>query len=177
MLCFHSPSLLITTSCQLGDSLLPCRGEDQVFRMSTWGAANDEQAVSFQGTQAMTDITFVSVKGTYPNMATTSFTLVGNSADSRGLADVTLCMATPNAGPRPLCPCRHVPGGAYVARFQTTVTVPPPDAAAAPAVNVSSSPVMVNGSFSAVPFQLGNVELSIFKVSVLSAGLTDTVPK
>ena len=111
------------------------------------------------------------------NMATTSLTLGGNPADSRGLADVTLCLATPNAGPRPLCPCRHVPGGAYVARFQTTVTVPPPDAAAAPAVNVSSSPVMVNGSFSAVPFQLGNVELSIFKVSVLSAGLTDTVPK
>jgi hypothetical protein len=29
-------------------------------------------------------------------MATTSFTLVGNSADSRGLADVTPCIATPN---------------------------------------------------------------------------------
>jgi hypothetical protein len=27
----------------------------------------------------------------------TSFTLVGNSADSRGLADVTPCIATPNA--------------------------------------------------------------------------------
>jgi hypothetical protein len=30
------------------------------------------------------------------NMAMTSFTLVGNSADSRGLADVTPCIATPN---------------------------------------------------------------------------------
>jgi hypothetical protein len=30
-------------------------------------------------------------------MATTSFTLVGNSADSRGFADVTPCIATPNA--------------------------------------------------------------------------------
>ena len=31
-----------------------------------------------------------------PNMARTSFTLVGNSADSRGFADVTPCIATPN---------------------------------------------------------------------------------
>ena len=32
------------------------------------------------------------------NMATTSLTSVGNAADSRGLADVTPCIATPNAG-------------------------------------------------------------------------------
>jgi hypothetical protein len=32
------------------------------------------------------------------NRVKTSFTLVGNSADSRRLADVTPCIATPNAG-------------------------------------------------------------------------------
>jgi hypothetical protein len=30
------------------------------------------------------------------NMVTTMFTSVGNSADSRGLTDVTPCIATPN---------------------------------------------------------------------------------
>ncbi len=40
-------------------------------------------------------------------MTMTSFTLVGNSADSRGLADVTPCIATPNRdreGPHGLPP-------------------------------------------------------------------------
>src|SRR2546427_5312645 len=64
---------------------------------------------------------------------------------------------------------------AYFARFQTTVAVPPPDAAAA--VYRSWSPLMVNGRFCSVPLQLGNVAVSILKVKVLSAALTDKVPK
>src|SRR4029450_3907035 len=63
----------------------------------------------------------------------------------------------------------------YLARFQTTDAVPPPDAAGT--VSFSSSPVTVNGRFCSVPSELGNVEVSILKVMVLSAALTDTVPK
>jgi hypothetical protein len=62
-----------------------------------------------------------------------------------------------------------------LARFQTVVAVPPPDAAGT--VYVSSSPVTVKGRFCSVPSQLGNVAVSILKVMVLSAALTDTVPK
>jgi hypothetical protein len=43
------------------------------------------------------------------NMAKTSFTLVGNSADSRRLADETPCIATPNGAAGKRCP-----GGASV---------------------------------------------------------------
>src|SRR5438046_8766243 len=64
---------------------------------------------------------------------------------------------------------------AYLARFQTTVAVPPPDAAAA--VYRSWSPLMVNGRFCSVPLPLGNVAVSILKVNVLSARLTDKVPE
>src|SRR5256714_14029384 len=64
---------------------------------------------------------------------------------------------------------------AYLARFQTVVAVPPPDAAGT--VYVSSSPVTVKGRFCSVPSQLGNVAVSILKVMVLSAALTDKVPK
>src|SRR5207247_6660707 len=63
---------------------------------------------------------------------------------------------------------------AYFARFQTTVAVPPPDAAAD--VYRSWSPLMVNGRFCSVPLQLGNVAVSILKVKVLSAALPDRVP-
>src|SRR5437588_8921166 len=69
----------------------------------------------------------------------------------------------------PVC-CR-----AYLARFQTTVAIPPPDAAGT--VYVSASPVTVKGRFCSVPSQLGNREVAILKVMVLSAALTDTVPK
>ena len=69
----------------------------------------------------------------------------------------------------------RVRGCAYLARFQTTVAVPPPDAAAT--VYFSSSPVTVKGRFCSVPFQLGNVAVSILKVKVLSAALMDKVPK
>src|SRR5215471_800153 len=68
-----------------------------------------------------------------------------------------------------------VRGCAYLARFQTTVAVPPPDAAGT--VYVSSSPVRVKDRFCSIPSQLGNVEVSILKVMVLSAALTDKVPK
>src|SRR6267143_4661761 len=71
------------------------------------------------------------------------------------------------------CPTCSSP--AYFARFQTTVAVPPPDAPAA--VYRSWSPLMVNGRFCSVPLQLGNVAASILKVKVLSAALTDKVPK
>src|SRR5438105_4490388 len=71
--------------------------------------------------------------------------------------------------------CPRVRGGAYLVRFQTTVAVPPPDAAGT--VYCSSSPVTVNTRFCSVPSQLGNVAVSILKVMVLSAALTDTVPK
>src|SRR5439155_6537934 len=69
--------------------------------------------------------------------------------------------------------CPSCSSCAYLARFQTTVAVPPPDAAAA--VYRSWSPLMVNGRFCSVPLQLGNVAVSIFKVKVLSAALTDKV--
>src|SRR5437867_10343236 len=78
-----------------------------------------------------------------------------------GMKDVTDCC--------PSCSSR-----AYFARFQTTVAVPPPDAAAA--VYRSWSPLMVNGRFCSVALQLGNVAVSILKVNVLSAALTDKVP-
>src|SRR5947209_4886829 len=70
---------------------------------------------------------------------------------------------------------RRVRGDAYLARFQTTVAVPPPDAAGT--VYVGSSPVTVKGRFCSVPSQLGNREVSILKVMVLSTALTDKVPK
>src|SRR4030095_7039868 len=66
-------------------------------------------------------------------------------------------------------------GCGYWPRFQTPVALPPPDAAAA--VYRSWSPLMVNGRFCSVPLQLGNVAVSILKVNVLSAALTDKVPK
>src|SRR5207302_10864392 len=71
--------------------------------------------------------------------------------------------------------CPRVRGGAYLVRFQTTVAVPPPDAAGT--VYCSSSPVTVNTRFCSVPSQLGNVAVSILKVKVLSAALTDKLPK
>jgi hypothetical protein len=37
----------------------------------------------------------------HPHVAKASFTRAENSADSRGLADVTPCIATPNAGAQP----------------------------------------------------------------------------
>src|SRR2546429_633000 len=64
---------------------------------------------------------------------------------------------------------------AYLARFQTTVAVLPPDAVGT--VYASSSPVTVKARFCSVPSQLGNVAVSILKVKVLSAALTDMVPK
>src|SRR5882724_10224931 len=66
-------------------------------------------------------------------------------------------------------------GGAYLARFQTTVAVPPPDAEGT--VYVSASPVRVKGRCCSVPSHLGNSEVSILKVMVWSAALTETVPK
>ena len=51
--------------------------------------------------------------------------------------------------------------------------VPPPDWAGT--VYCSSSPVMVKGRFCSSPSQLGNVEVSILKVMILSS--TDKVPK
>src|SRR6266480_487053 len=92
-----------------------------------------------------------------------------------------------HAGARPECFAVRIPEWdeglhrllsstrAYFARFQTTVAVPPPDAAAA--VYRSWSPLMVNGRFCSVLLQLGNVAVSILKVKVLSAALTDKVPK
>ena len=64
---------------------------------------------------------------------------------------------------------------AYWARLQTTVAVPPPDAAGT--VYCSASPVTVKARRCSVPSQLGNVEVSIVKAMVWSAALTAKVPK
>ena len=63
---------------------------------------------------------------------------------------------------------------AYFARFNTTSAEPPLEAGV---VHFSSSPVTVKGRFCSVPFQFGNVLLSIWKMMVLSASLTVYVPK
>jgi hypothetical protein len=44
---------------------MPRGSQDDVFRVSTWGPTNDEQAVCFQRVQAMTEITFVRVEGAH----------------------------------------------------------------------------------------------------------------
>ena len=78
---------------------------------------------------------------------------------SQGGAMMGARMVQLKVGPDPVeggqADCRRVRGCAYLARFQTAVTVPPPDAAGT--VNFSSSPVTVNGRFCSVPSQLGNV--------------------
>jgi hypothetical protein len=55
-------------------------------------------------------------------------------------------------------PTRYHGHGAYLARFNTTSAEPPLEAAV---VHFSSSPVTVNGHFCAVPFQFGNVLVSM----------------
>jgi hypothetical protein len=44
---------------------MPRGSQDDVFRVSTWGPTNDEQAVCFQRVQAMTEIAFVRVEGAH----------------------------------------------------------------------------------------------------------------
>src|SRR5262249_16103577 len=64
--------------------------------------------------------------------------------------------------------------GAYLIRFHTISTLPPPDPVEL--AHFSSSPVRVMSRFCSVPSQLGNVLPSILKISVLSASLTEYVP-
>ena len=64
---------------------------------------------------------------------------------------------------------------AYFARFNTTSAVPPPVEAGV--LQASSSPVRVNGRFCSVPFQFGNVLVSMWKVMVLFVSSTVYLPK
>ena len=50
---------------------MPRGSQDDVFRVSTWGPTNDEQAVCFQRVQAMTGVTFVRVEGAHQLLMTT----------------------------------------------------------------------------------------------------------
>lgn len=50
---------------------MPRRGQDDGFRMSTWGPPNDDQAVRFERAQAMTEVPFVRVEGAHQLLMTT----------------------------------------------------------------------------------------------------------
>src|SRR5437899_4977014 len=63
---------------------------------------------------------------------------------------------------------------AYLTRFHTISTLPPPDPVGL--VHFISSPVRVISRFCSVPSQLGNVLPTIRKFTVLSASLTEYVP-
>src|SRR5947207_13557539 len=63
--------------------------------------------------------------------------------------------------------CPSCSSCSYFARFQTTVAVPPPDAAAA--VYRSWAPLMVHGRFCSVRLHFGIVTVAVSTVKVLSA--------
>jgi hypothetical protein len=67
--------------------------------------------------------------------------------------------------------------GAYFARRQTRRAVPVPVDGVAVLTVSSSSPEMLNVTLRSVPFQFGNVQLSMWVVIVLSASFTVEVPK
>ncbi len=50
---------------------MPRRGQDDGFRVSTWGPTNDEQAMRCQRVQAVTEIAFVLVEGAHQLLMTT----------------------------------------------------------------------------------------------------------
>jgi hypothetical protein len=50
---------------------MPRRGQDDGFRLSTWGPTHNEQAVRFERAQAMTEVTVVRVEGTHQLLMTT----------------------------------------------------------------------------------------------------------
>jgi hypothetical protein len=68
--CFAGNYLLITTSWKPSRSLMPRRGQNDRFRMSTWRPPNDDQAVRFERAQAMTEVTFVRVESAHQLLMT-----------------------------------------------------------------------------------------------------------
>jgi len=50
---------------------MPRRGQDDGFRMSTWGPPHDDQAVRFERAQAMTEVTVVRVESAHQLLRTT----------------------------------------------------------------------------------------------------------
>jgi hypothetical protein len=57
--CFNEPYSLITTSCQLASLFLSFWREHQGFGVSPQGPLNNQEAVTFQRAEAMTEIAFV----------------------------------------------------------------------------------------------------------------------
>ena len=68
--CFYCAWLLITTSCQLRGSFLPCLRQPQGFRPATRCPSNDEEAMAFQRPQATTDIPFVPLQRVHQRRVT-----------------------------------------------------------------------------------------------------------
>lgn len=56
---------------------MPRRGQDDGYRVSTWGPTNDEHAVRCQRVQAVTAMAFVRVEGAHQLLMTTGYQPTG----------------------------------------------------------------------------------------------------